>query len=70
METIRNLYRIGRGPSSSHTIGPMKAAERFLRENSGAEAFRITLFGSLAATGKGHRTDEVLRKTFGERNLA
>lgn len=69
METIKNLYRIGRGPSSSHTIGPMNAALRFISEHGQAEAFRITLFGSLAATGKGHRTDEVLRKTFGERKL-
>lgn len=69
MESIRNLYRPGRGPSSSHTIGPMNAAERFIKENSEAESYRVTLFGSLAATGKGHRTDEVLRKTFGEKKL-
>lgn len=69
METIKNLYRIGRGPSSSHTIGPMNAAQRFISENGQAASYRVTLFGSLAATGKGHRTDEVLNKVFGERSL-
>jgi L-serine dehydratase len=69
METIKNLYRIGRGPSSSHTIGPMNAAQHFINENSRAASFRVTLFGSLAATGKGHRTDEVLRKTFDKNRL-
>ncbi len=69
METIRNLYRPGHGPSSSHTIGPMNAAQRFISECEGASAYRITLYGSLAATGKGHGTDEVLKKAFGERNL-
>ncbi|HEX2969593.1 MAG TPA: L-serine ammonia-lyase [Bacteroidales bacterium] len=69
METIRNLYREGRGPSSSHTIGPMVAAQRFIAESSGASQFKVTLYGSLAATGKGHRTDEVLKKTFAGRNI-
>lgn len=69
METIRNLYRIGRGPSSSHTIGPMNAANRFISLCGEAASYRITLYGSLAATGKGHGTDEVLKKAFGERIL-
>lgn len=69
MESIKNLYRIGRGPSSSHTIGPMNAAIRFIGENENSGSFKVTLYGSLAATGKGHRTDEVLRKTFGIRKL-
>ncbi len=54
MESIRNLYKIGHGPpSSSHTMAPQKAAQRFKKENSEATAFRVTLYGSLAATGKG-----------------
>ncbi|MHC1732085.1 MAG: L-serine ammonia-lyase [Bacteroidales bacterium] len=69
METIRNLYRIGRGPSASHTIGPVNAAQRFLSQHDGAAAYRILLYGSLAATGKGHRTDAALEKTFGTRKL-
>ena len=61
MKSIKELYRIGTGPSSSHTMGPRKAAEIFLERNSNAEAFRVTLYGSLAATGKGHLTDTAIR---------
>lgn len=65
MESIKQIYRVGHGPSSSHTMGPMRAAEMFLERNRGAVQFRVTLYGSLAATGKGHMTDaailEVLR---------
>ncbi len=62
MESIRELYRVGRGPSSSHTIGPARAAESFKARHPGAPAFRVTLYGSLAATGRGHRTDAVLER--------
>ncbi len=57
MESITQIFRIGYGPSSSHTIGPRRAAEMFLERNSAAKSFRVTLYGSLAATGKGHLTD-------------
>ncbi|MCH5247086.1 MAG: L-serine ammonia-lyase [Muribaculaceae bacterium] len=57
MESIRQLFKIGLGPSSSHTMGPRIAAEKFSQENPEAKGFRVTLFGSLAATGKGHLTD-------------
>ena len=57
MESIKEIYRIGFGPSSSHTMGPRKAATRFKSENENAVKFRVTLYGSLAATGKGHLTD-------------
>lgn len=57
MKTIREIYRIGNGPSSSHTMGPKKAAEMFLARHPEACFFRVTLYGSLAATGKGHLTD-------------
>lgn len=60
METIRHLFRIGYGPSSSHTMGPCRAATRFKNENPEAQSFRVTLFGSLAATGKGHLTDQAI----------
>ncbi len=69
METIRNLYRIGRGPSASHTIGPVNAAQRFLAATGKAASYKVILYGSLAATGKGHRTDAALEKTFGKRKL-
>lgn len=57
MKTIRELYRIGTGPSSSHTMGPRKASSDFAEKHKDAAAFRVTLYGSLAATGKGHLTD-------------
>ena len=57
MKSIRELYRIGTGPSSSHTMGPRKAAERFLAKHPEAKSFEVILYGSLAATGKGHMTD-------------
>ncbi len=63
MESLKELYRIGHGPSSSHTMGPKKAAELFLQRCPDAEAYRVTLYGSLAATGKGHLTDTVIRAT-------
>ena len=56
MESLRELYKVGSGPSSSHTMGPKRAAEQFAERTSGAEAYRVTLYGSLAATGKGHLT--------------
>ena len=64
MESLRELYKIGRGPSSSHTIGPEKACMIFREKNKEAQKFRAILYGSLAKTGKGHCTDEVIRKTF------
>ncbi len=64
MQSLRHLYRIGRGPSSSHTIGPQRAAERFRRRFPDAAAYRVALYGALAATGRGHLTDRVLREIF------
>ena len=56
MESLRELYRIGTGPSSSHTMAPRQAALTFLKKYPGAELYRVTLFGSLAATeiGRAH----------------
>lgn len=63
MESIKELYRIGHGPSSSHTMGPRFASERFLAETSDAASYRVSLYGSLAATGKGHLTDVTIAET-------
>lgn len=60
MQSIKELYRIGNGPSSSHTMGPKKAAEMFVQSHPNAAKFTVTLYGSLAATGKGHLTDKAL----------
>lgn len=60
MKSIKELYRIGSGPSSSHTMGPKKAAELFLARYPEAASFNVTLYGSLAATGKGHFTDAAI----------
>ena len=65
MESLRELYRIGLGPSSSHTMGPAKAAEIYLGRHPGAKAFEVTLYGSLAATGVGHFTGRALAQVLG-----
>ncbi len=64
MESLRELYRIGRGPSSSHTMGPEKAAELFREQYPNATRYKAVLQGSLAKTGKGHRTDYCILKAF------
>jgi L-serine dehydratase len=69
MESIKEIYRIGHGPSSSHTMGPKKAAESFIQKIPDAPAYRVTLYGTLAATGKGHLTDLAIMNTFGKKKL-
>ncbi len=69
MRSIRELYRIGTGPSSSHTMGPRKAAEIFLSRHAGAKGFEVTLYGSLAATGKGHMTDDAILDVLSHANV-
>ncbi|RPH34565.1 MAG: L-serine ammonia-lyase [Bacteroidales bacterium] len=69
MESIRNIYRIGYGPSSSHTMGPRTAAETFLKRFNDASNYQVTLYGSLAATGKGHLTDKAIKEVFTGRKL-
>ncbi len=66
MKSLRELYKIGVGPSSSHTMGPEKAALRMKALYPQALGFRVTLYGSLALTGRGHGTDAVLSRVFGE----
>ena len=65
MKSIREIYKIGKGPSSSHTMGPERAALLFLKRYPDATSFRVTLYGSLSKTGVGHGTDRVLLDTLG-----
>ncbi|MBQ2378524.1 MAG: serine dehydratase, partial [Clostridia bacterium] len=60
MKSVKNIYKIGTGPSSSHTMGPAFAAQRFAAQNPGLESVVVTLYGSLAKTGKGHGTDRAV----------
>lgn len=60
MKSIKGIYRIGCGPSSSHTMAPRRAAQQFLQETPDALSYRVTLYGSLAATGRGHLTDAAI----------
>ncbi len=62
MRSIREIYKIGKGPSSSHTMGPERAAHIFKDEHPEAEGFQVILYGSLSKTGVGHGTDRVLRE--------
>ncbi len=61
MHSLKELYRMGRGPSSSHTIGPERACKLFLGENKDATSFVARLYGSLAKTGEGHGTDRIIK---------
>ena len=66
MKSIREIYKIGQGPSSSHTMGPQKAALLFRERYPDAQSYQVTLYGSLCKTGVGHGTDRVLLDTLGE----
>ena len=68
MQSLKMLYKIGKGPSSSHTMGPQYAAE-YINENYPDAAFvKVILYGSLALTGEGHGTDKVLKETIAAPN--
>lgn len=69
MESLCELYRIGHGPSSSHTMGPRRAVLAFLKQCPQAHHYEVTLYGSLAATGKGHLTEQGMRACFGSHPL-
>ena len=60
MESLKEIFRIGKGPSSSHTMGPQRAATIFAERHPETARFEVTLYGSLAATGKGHMTDKAI----------
>ena len=62
MKSIRKIYKIGKGPSSSHTMGPERAAQYFKKHHPDADGFKVVLYGSLSKTGIGHGTDRVLRE--------
>ena len=62
MKSIQEIFKIGKGPSSSHTIGPERAATLFKNEHPDADGYRVILYESLSKTGKGHGTDRVLRE--------
>ena len=64
MKSIRDIYKSGRGPSSSHTMGPERACMIFKAEHPDASSFRAVLYGSLAKTGAGHGTDRIIRESF------
>ena len=64
MQSLRYLYRIGNGPSSSHTMGPIAAVKRFLRDHPEFGEYKVILYGSLAKTGKGHMTDVAAQNAF------
>jgi len=67
MESLKTIYKIGYGPSSSHTMGPRKAAEQFIQKYPNYNNYRVILYGSLAATGKGHLTDVAIKNVFDEK---
>lgn len=64
MKSIKDIYKIGKGPSSSHTMGPFKAVRHYLENHPDTDHLHVTLYGSLAATGKGHLTDKAIEEAF------
>jgi hypothetical protein len=70
MKSLRELYRIGYGPSSSHTMAPSSAAQRFKSQTPEAVSYSIILYGSLAATGKGHMTDKAISAVLAPKSAA
>ncbi len=66
IKSIKTIYKIGYGPSSSHTMGPSYAASNFLNEYPDVDEVRVILYGSLAKTGKGHATDRAIKETIGK----
>ena len=64
MKSIKDIYKIGKGPSSSHTMGPYKAVRSYMENHPEAESLYVELYGSLAATGKGHLTDVAIQEAF------
>ncbi len=64
MKSVKDVYKIGKGPSSSHTMGPFKAVRHYLENHPEMPDLHVTLYGSLAATGKGHLTDVAIQEAF------
>ena len=66
MKSIRDIYKIGKGPSSSHTMGPAKAMSIYAKEHPEADEYTVVLYGSLADTGEGHGTDKAVESVAGK----
>ncbi len=64
MKSVKYIYKIGKGPSSSHTMGPFKAVKHYVENHEETDRLHVTLYGSLAATGKGHLTDVAIMDAF------
>ena len=62
MKSVKSIFKIGKGPSSSHTMGPFKAVSNYIENHPEAKSLNVTLYGSLAATGKGHLTDKAVEE--------
>ena len=62
MKSVKSIFKIGKGPSSSHTMGPFKAVTNYIENHAEAKSLHVTLYGSLAATGKGHLTDKAIEE--------
>ena len=69
MKSIRSVYKIGHGPSSSHTVGPYRAAKFMGQRYPEADAWKVTLYGSLAFTGEGHGTGKAIRAALPEAEI-
>lgn len=69
MESLKKLYNIGFGPSSSHTMGPFNACQHFLGLCPDAANYKVILYGSLALTGKGHLTDYIIKQAFNNKDI-
>ena len=70
MKSIKDIYKIGKGPSSSHTMGPFKSVRHYVNNHPEAKKILVTLYGSLAATGKGHLTDWACEDAFRDGTVA
>lgn len=70
MKSIKDIYKIGKGPSSSHTMGPFKSVRHYVNNHTEAKKILVTLYGSLAATGKGHLTDWACEDAFRDGTVA
>ena len=69
MKSIREIYKIGTGPSSSHTMGPVKAMQIFVGEHPDADSYEVVLYGSLSDTGRGHGTDVAIKAVGGDKDV-
>ena len=69
MYSLKEVYKIGRGPSSSHSMGPEYASGDFLKRYPSAARYQVTLYGSLALTGRGHLTDQAILSVFKDRQV-